>query len=638
MFANLRPRFTLLLKILSVYCFIQFILRAYLWKIEASTVSNLCLDTCKTFGLGFVYDIVTGMFFMLPLAILIILKNNIVGKYSRKVYTLLLIFFLASTFFAMVSEYYFWQEFHTRFNFIAVDYLVYTHEIIGNIMQAYPIGLLLGCIGIVSLAITYLFKKKVKIEIATLTWPVRFCGLAFYIFSLTLATCFMKSEMTSVVSSNAYNQEIAGNGVFQLFHAFFHNELDYERFYVRKDNQEVLAKLKKQLSIDGSTFTSAKGITREIKNANALSNAKPNIVVIVVESLSDSFTGLNGNQNSFTPNLDKLAKESFHYSNVYATGTRTVRGLEAYSLNLPPTPGQSIVRRPDSDKLFNVGTVLRKRGYQPEFVYGGYGYFDNMNGFFADNGYKVIDRTDIPKEEIYFDTIWGVADEILFDNVLKELDKQYLAHKPTMQFILTTTNHSPYTFPKGSIDAPQKKRESVVRYTDYAINKFLQQAKTKPWFDNTVFVITADHNASASGKISLPINKYKIPCLVYAPKLIAPGRNNRLMSQIDVMPTLFGMLGISYSYSSLGYDINKLPKGAERAFIGTYQQLGYVHNDKLVVLEPQKIIKTYQILDYDKSEYKLLPADHQEEDNAVTWYQGASYLFKNKLLKEENLR
>ncbi|MCQ2373515.1 MAG: LTA synthase family protein [Phascolarctobacterium sp.] len=638
MFANLRLRFALLIKILSVYCFVQFILRAYLWKIEASAVSNLCLETMKTFSLGFVYDIVVGMFFMFPLALLIILKSQGSGKFNCKALYLLLLLFFGSTFFAMVSEYYFWQEFHTRFNFIAVDYLVYTHEIIGNIMEAYPIGLLLSCISVASLAITYIFNKKVKIDLATLTWPVRFCGLSIYVLILALATSFMKSNMTGVVSSNVYNQELASNGVFQLFHAFFNNELDYERFYVHGDNQEILAKLKKQLSLDGNSNFNGRGISREIKNTNSLSNEKPNIVVIVVESLSDSFTGLNGNKESFTPYLDQLAKKSFHYSNVYATGTRTVRGLEAYSLNLPPTPGQSIVRRPDSDKLFTVGTVLRKRGYQPEFVYGGYGYFDNMNGFFADNGYKVIDRTDIPKEEIYFDTIWGVADEILFDNVIKELDKQYLAHKPTMQFILTTTNHSPYTFPKGSIDAPQKKRESVVRYTDYAINKFLKQAQGKPWFDNTVFVITADHNASAAGKISLPINKYKIPCLVYAPKLLAPGRNDRLMSQIDIMPTVFGMLGISYTYSSMGYDINKLPEGAERAFIGTYQQLGYVHNNKLVVLEPQNKIKTYQILDYDKSEYKLLPDDHQEEANAVTWYQGASYLFKNKLLKEENIR
>ena len=203
-----------------------------------------------------------------------------------------------------------------------------------------------------------------------------------------------------------------------------------------------------------------------------------------------------------------------------------------------------------------------------------------------------------------------------------------------LQVVLTTTNHRPFTFPEGRIDAPQGKRESVVKYTDWAIDNFINKAREKAWFDNTVFVVLADHNALAAGKVDLPISNYKIPCFIYAPKLITSGETKRLMSQIDVAPTLLGMLGISYESKNMGYDINKLPLGEERAFISTYQQLGFVKNDKLVVLEPGKKATVYSIKDYSKDQYVKLSGQEDLIEEAITWYQGASYFYKNKLFKE----
>ena len=120
-----------------------------------------------------------------------------------------------------------------------------------------------------------------------------------------------------------------------------------------------------------------------------------------------------------------------------ATGTRTVRGLEAISLAVPPTPGQSILRRPDFDNLATFGGVLDQNGYKSDFVYGGYGYFDNMNDFFSSNGYTIKDRVSIPKEEIFNDTIWGVADEILFTQVLKSMDEHYTNTEPAFEMVMT---------------------------------------------------------------------------------------------------------------------------------------------------------------------------------------------------------
>jgi phosphoglycerol transferase MdoB-like AlkP superfamily enzyme len=367
-----------------------------------------------------------------------------------------------------------------------------------------------------------------------------------------------------------------------------------------------------------------------------LTGRRPNIVVITVESLSSDYLGAFGSQKSLTPKLDQLAKESFIFTNMLATGTRTVRGLEALSLAVPPTPGQSILRRPDSDHMVTLGSVLDKDGYKSDFMYGGYGYFDNMNDFFESNGYTIKDRMSIPKDEIFNETIWGVADEILFSQVLKSMDEHYANQEPTFEMVMTATNHRPWKFPEDRVSEPQGSRAGGVAYTDWAIADFIQRASQKPWFDNTVFVIVADHQAGVAGRTTLPVNRYRIPCIVYGPKLIQPGINNRLISQMDLAPTLLGMLGISYDAPFMGCDINKVPIGQERAFISTYQNLGYIKGDTLVMLGPRKDVTQYQIKDWMKSEYVQQTPDPTLTDEAITWYQSAYELYRAGLLKQTN--
>lgn len=624
-----------LLKAAGIYFVIQLLIRFIFLCVSIKESSLSVVELCKTLVIGFSYDIVVVLFLLLPLALVIIFASAkfLNGRWGKKLIKFMLGFFSFVLAFTSISEYYFWEEFHTRFNFIAVDYLVYTQELFGNIFQSYNVPLLVVAL-VFAATVIYKLCTGAKNTYETSGWGVKFARVIVYIVILALGTLGLSDGTKTKYISNNYNQEIAGNGLYQFVYAFFHNELDYDRFYKVIDEKSLNTKLREKIALTGEKFNQENGIARNIVNNNELSGKKPNIVFIVVESLSARFTGMDGNKDSLTPYLDKLAEKSFAFNNVYATGTRTVRGLEAVSLNVSPTPGQSIVRREDCAGMYNVGTALRKHGYKTEFVYGGYGYFDNMNAFFEGNGFEVIDRTDIPKEEIFQETVWGVADEILFSQCLKQLDKHYAAQEPALQIVLTTTNHRPFTFPEGRIDAPQGKRPSVVKYTDWAINDFIKRASEKPWFKNTVFVIMADHNALAAGKVNLPISNYKIPCLVYGPELIKPGKNARLMSQIDVMPSLLGMLGVSYESKNMGYDINKLPVGEERAFISTYQQLGYVKDNKLVVLEPGKKASVYAINDYATDNYTKLTGNEGLIEEAITWYQGANYLYKNKLFKE----
>ncbi|MBA4057262.1 MAG: sulfatase, partial [Marivirga sp.] len=433
-------------------------------------------------------------------------------------------------------------------------------------------------------------------------------------------------------SDNPYVNELAGNGLYELFAAYRNNELDYDQFYKRIESKKALLLVHQLIKTSDAEFIGSNAESIERKILNNGEEKKLNVVLISVESFSADFMKAFGNQQNITPFLDSLAQQSLLFTNLYATGTRTVRGLEALSLCVPPTPGQSIVRRPDNEELFSLGKVFNEKGYESKYIYGGYGYFDNMNYFFGNNGYTVVDRSAIADTDIDYENVWGVADENLFELALKEMDKSS-TEKPVFAHIMTTSNHRPYTYPEGRIDIPSHtSRQGAVKYTDYAIGKFIKESSKKPWFNNTMFVIVADHCASSAGKTELPVSKYHIPMLIYAPSHVTPGRMDRLMSQIDIGPTLLGLLNFSYLSKFFGYDIFKLEPGRERAFISTYQKLGFIKDHRLVILSPQQQWQVVSIQD-DKAPLTGEITDEQVLAEAIAWYQSASIAFASGNMK-----
>jgi phosphoglycerol transferase MdoB-like AlkP superfamily enzyme len=541
--------------------------------------------------------------------------------------------------FGAVSEMTFWLEFSTRFNFIAVDYLIYTQEVIGNIRESYPVGLIVSGIAAVA-GITVLLLKSAVQRVDSV--PVRRsqrAGLA--LAALLLPVLFLRlanvDQMT--VADNAYATELSGNGLFSLAAAMRRNELDYDRFYRTIPGELAYATLQK-LDVKRAPLMSAATLQtialpqqKTLTGASPLSRRPRNLVLISVESLSASFVGAYGATNGITPNLDALAREGMKFEQVFATGTRTVRGLEALSLGTPPVPGQAIVRRPGNEHLSTIGQLLHDQGVSSYYFYGGYGYFDNMNAYFSANDYKVVDRTDFPKASVQFENIWGVADEFMFDNVLTTFDAKATTDKPFFAHIMTTTNHRPYTYPDGRIDiASPGGRDGGVKYTDYAIGKFIRDAKSKPWFKDTLFVIVADHCASVAGKSKLPVKNYHIPLIFYAPGMLAPSTYKPIVSQIDLAPTLLDILGKSGAEQFFGRSFFAEGPPQERAFISNYQELGYMKNGLLTVLLPKQKVESYRV---DPATWVTTPAEVDPAllQEAIAYYQTASAAFKSGALR-----
>jgi hypothetical protein len=595
------------------------------------------------FVVGALYDLASTLWWMLPLIVLLaVLPAQFFARRSgRALAHTIGLLVLPALIFIGVAEGLFWDEFGVRFNFIAVDYLVYTKEVAGNIRESYSIPLILACVlGAGALGDWLLWRSG---------WPARWLDHADTITGprwraaagwgvTTLVLGFGLRERYVQIFPNQYNRELAKSGLWSLFAAFRANQLDFDRFY-------------STLAVDAA-FKRMRGILAA-DDAEALANdphdwlrlvrhvgpeQRLNVIQITVESLSAEFLARYGNRDKLTPNLDALASRALVFDRFYATGTRTDRGMEALTLSVPPTPGRSLVKRPENDHLFTLGSVFRSKGYETAFIYGGFGYFDNMSAFFAGNGYRVIDRAKVSADDITFANVWGACDEDLFRWTIREADHDFAQGKQFFDFVMTTSNHRPFTYPAGKIRLPSKisGRAGGVSYTDYAIGEFLRAAQTKPWFNETIFVFVADHCASSAGKSELPVQNYHIPLFIFAPGgQVRPGVVRTLASQIDYAPTLLGLLGWTYPSRFYGCDLltNNVNAAGGRALIGNYQKLGFYTTGELVVLQPGQRTATFT---YEESDHKLesRKPDPTLIDDAIAYYQTASWLFKHHAQRE----
>jgi phosphoglycerol transferase MdoB-like AlkP superfamily enzyme len=559
--------------------------------------------------------------------------------------------------------------------------LIYTSEVIGNIRESYPVGQILAGIGAIAAVVLLAISTRVNQADNDGVTGWQRIGLVLFALVVPAAMLFagnvdqMEKQYVPLISSNAtsvlpndvrklagipldgdvnpknaYATELSGNGLFTIAAAQRRNELDYDKFYRTIPQPQANTTLV-GLGVKRTSLGDARKADlndEPATNATPFSSKPKNIVMISVESLSAEFMDSYGGNKGLTPEMDKLGKAGMRFDRVFATGTRTVRGLEALSLGTPPIPGQAIVRRPDNDHLSTVGELLKHQGFATYFFYGGYGYFDNMNAYYAANNYTVVDRTDIPKDKIGFENVWGVADEYLFDQAIRTLDDKHAKSgktdkldkggkaadgQPFFAQIMTTSNHRPYTYPSERIDIPSPGgRDGAVKYTDYAIGKFIKDASKKPWFKDTLFVIVADHCASAAGKTRLPVAGYRIPLIFYAPALLKPAVFTPMVSQIDIAPTLMEVLGKNGSAQFFGRSVFEPGPVPERAFISNYQALGYMRDNLLTVLLPKQVVESYNV-DPKTLATTPAPVNAQLRDEAIAYYQTASKAFKTGALK-----
>lgn len=586
--------------------------------------------------IGLVYDLAFYCYLLIPFVLYLWLMPDRVFRsragFGFSAIGLAVFIYLFS--FIAVSEWLFWDEFKARFNFIAVDYLVYSREVIRNINESYAITPILIVIGVVTAGMVILQWKFLHLaharptRLATRTLP------SLLLLALPVLVYTGLDQGLHQFSKNRIVNELAANGPYQFIAAFRNNRLEYTDYYRTLPEAQVATLLHDSLNTaEVNEWRNQSPVDTRRWIRGHTTEQPLNVVLVSVESLSADFLGAFGNQQGITPNLDKLAQSGMLFTQVYATGSRTDRGLEALTLSVPPTPGRSLVKRPEQYGRYSLGSEFEKRQYDTAFFYGGRGYFDNMNTFFSHLGYRIVDQTDLSADEVGFANAWGAADEYVFNRVLKEADQDHIQGKHFFFHFMTTSNHRPYTFPANRIDLPTGSRAAAVKYTDWAIGNFIEQAKTHAWFNNTVFVLVADHCADSAGERNLDARRHHIPLIVYSPAHIKPVRVEQFASQIDVAPTVYGLLNFTYESHFFGHDILHAGQAAPRAFIGNYQHLGLLTPQHLIYLKPRKGVgKISDPLGSKPQEENLTLQDETAVNNAIAYYQAADEVIQQHLL------
>ncbi|MGD8441562.1 MAG: LTA synthase family protein, partial [Holophagae bacterium] len=596
------------------------------------------------YAMGFGFDVLTGLLAAMPLVVwLALLPQSVFGSRAHRLLMLVSMWiglFLIS--FISAAEWVFWDEIGVRFNFVAVDYLIYTNEVVGNIWQSYPMPAILIGLAVVASVAFWLLRRSGWVDAwlgsdtpAGRRWAVGGVLIGVPLLSVSLIS---QSDIPQLGGNNN-NRELAKNGVFSFFAAYRSKELDYERFYRTIDDERALRLARALTGSAPSSFRSDDPWDFVHRVDNPKPERRLNVIQLTVESLSIHFLGAYTDPRGLTPNIDAVAEDGLLFPRCFATGTRTTRGMEALVLSIPPTPGRSIIHREGNEGLFTLGSVLRDRGYDTVFFYGGYSYFDNMKAFFSSNGYRVIDRDSVDADDVTFATAWGACDEDLYRWTVREADRLYERGTPFHFFVMTTSNHRPYTYPDGRIDIPSGSgRLGAVKYSDFAIGEFFRAARQRPWFDDTLFVIVADHSASSAGKAELEVRRYRVPLIMYAPGTIEPGQVLTQCSQIDVAPTVLALLGMSYDSTFFGRDILTMRPRAGRAYIGNYQKLGMLAQRTVVVLRPDG---GHATLSCDLWGEDLEPIDRDDPElleDTTAAYQAASLLFTHGLYTERAVR
>jgi phosphoglycerol transferase MdoB-like AlkP superfamily enzyme len=561
---------------------------------------------------GFIDDIATAALLSAPLALVMFLVGDWWRlRLFRAAAHLAFLFFLGVLMVSATGEFIFWNEFTSRYNDIAVNYLIFPREVIGNIQQSFDLEILLP-LSFVGVALSY-WLLRARLGRALQTSAIayeRSLGSAIVLAAAGLGYLTW-TQTNQQWPAQRKLAEIADNGLHRLVLSATTKDQDYIGLFPTLPEDRAIEILRAEVAQSNTTFVDhANPILRRVKGLGAAK--KLNVMLVIQESFGSIYIDSLDNplDEKITPHFDALARDGLFFDNIYATGNRTVRGLEAMLTGFTPIPGVSTSRRAGSEGMNSLAFTFGDLGYKTAFLYGGRGVFDNMGAFWRGIGFdQVWDQSDIERQD--FTTIWGVADEYLFTESLKRMDQMTADGKPAFLGLLTVSNHRPYSYPDGRIDKSPlaKRRENAAAYADWAFGDFIERARKHKWFKDTIFIFAADHGPRISGQAVVPVPSYRVPMMFYAPAHIKPERNATLGSNLDLAPTLLGLLGVDYLSPFFGRDLRLVEPGGGRAIMAHNFSIAYAAGGNVAAIIPGAAARGYRMRSGPK---ELIPTERPD--------------------------
>ena len=514
----------------------------------------------------------------------------------------------------------FMGEYGLRPNRLFLEYLVYPREVASTLWQSRPAQVLLAPVvlaGTLGLGWVRARTAFVPTPAAAPAW------LRASVAVLAVLVCAMGARSTLghrplnpalvAFSANPVVNQLPLNSFYSLAHAtrqWLQQDDTAMKLYGGLPDSEVIAAVRADTGLPASHFTDDTLPTLAGRVPSHPGKPK-NLVIILEESLGAQFIGHLGGL-PLSPNLDRLSTDAWTFTRMYATGTRSVRGIEAVVAGFPPSPAQAVVKQPEAQQgFYTLAQTLREHGYDTTFYYGGEGHFDNMRGFFFGNGFgRVVEQKDFRAP--VFTGSWGVSDEDLFTRADQEFRRLHAAGTPFFGLVFSSSNHDPFEFPDGRIELfeqPRQTRNNAAKYADHAVGGFFERAMASEYWEDTVFLVVADHDSRVFGRDLVPIDNFHVPALILGGG-ITPRRDERIASQVDLGPTLLSLIGVGDATPMAGRDLSdpgmRRPGRALMQYDGNF---AWMQGDDVVVLQPQKPPVQFR---YEADSGRLLPAqlDH----------------------------
>ena len=539
-------------------------------------------------------------------------------------------------------------EYDVRPNRLFIEYLIYPKEVFGMLWSGYKLDLFIASFA--SLLTLYSGWRFSRYVVAGLSFPKWYWRPVIALFSVVI--CFLGARSSFehrpmnpalvAYSTDPLMNDLVLNSSYSVLFAIkqMGAEDDAFKYYKKMDQDKIIKLIKNSMSVSPDQFSSNLLPTLN-KRAPSYKGKPKNLVILLQESLGSRYIGALGGL-PLSPNIDALIKDSWSFNRMYATGTRSVRGIEAVTTGFSPTPSRAVVKLGKSQRnFFSIADLLKDKGYHTQFIYGGESHFDNMKTFFLGNGF--VDMQDFPTfQKPNFVGSWGASDEDLYNKADNQFSQLHKSGKPFFSLVFTSSNHSPFEYPAGGFEpynTPQKTRENAAKYSDYAFGEFLKKAKASSYWNDTIFVIVADHDSRAYGNQLVPIDHFRIPAVIFGGG-VKPKQDNRLVSQLDLPPTLLSMIGIENYSPMIGNDMTQnIKKSKLRAMMQFYKNYAYMNDDNdMVIFQPEKPSMGFH---YDEKTTlltpKKMPDSFVEKANANALWGSLAYkkgYYSSKYLQE----
>ena len=566
-------------------------------------------EVCQAFVMGLRFDIVTiGFVIAIPTIVLVIF--SFFGKKSRlfeQIYTWVLTVCFTITFGICAADIPYFDQFFDRFNITAFEWMatgdsVFVFKMVWEeptyILMMLPV---LGCGFIFWFFANRIMKRSSGWESVGYTcYSIYTLLLGGLIFIGMRGRLNEKSPImvgTAYFCNNAMLNQLGLNPNFTLARSWLDSKDPDNQKVVFMSDYDAIINVQKNLGIENpdSEFPIARAVITD-----SVSNAY-NVIVVIMEGMSYNKTAHGGNTHNLTPFLDALMDKSLSFNNCYTSGTHTYCGIYTTFTSYPVVFRNHALKRIPVLQYDGIAATLQRQGYQTAYFTTHDKEFDNVAGFLSQNGVeRIISQADYPVSEVK--TTLGVPDDYMFRFAMPIFDEMASNNKPFFAAMMTASDHGPFYIPEYFEPRSEEVKYQITEYADWSLQRFIEMASEKPWFDNTLFVFVADHGAALDTDYSIPLSYFHTPLVFYMPKYLQSIENESIASQMDVFPTVMGILGKSYVNNTFGIDL--LNENRRYAYFMGDDKYGVIDGEWLLINKPsEEQIGLYKYIEKEKKNY-----------------------------------